>query len=80
MGLVVKPYKCRSLTIQSRTVTNVSFQLKDQVTGATMHIASVLEKPLKFLGSQVTSDNSPNAMFVAIHSKLKQNKHSERYL
>ena len=56
MGLVMKAPKYRSLSIQSGKKTNVQFYLQT-------NIYSVLEKPMKFLGSIVQEDNSPHAMF-----------------
>ena len=71
MGLVIKPQKCRSLSIQNGKTVNIQFQIHDNV-GNPVKIASVIEKPLKFLGSEVTADNTPNAMFAFICSKLKE--------
>ena len=70
MGLVLKPLKCRSLSVQSGQVSNITFNLKSS-SGVALPILSILEKPMKFLGSEVTEDNSPHAMFVKIHSKLE---------
>ena len=70
MGLVLKPLKCRSLSVRSGKVTKMTFNLKSS-TGVSLPILSVLEKPMKFLGSEVTEDDSPHAMFVKIHSKLE---------
>ena len=55
MGLVMKAPKYRSLSIQSGKMTNVQFYLQT-------NIYSVLEKPMKCLGSIVQEDNSPHAM------------------
>ena len=72
MGLILKPSKCRALTIQEGKVTKVHFKLDDKETGACVSIATVEEKPMKFLGSEVTAQNTPHAMFAAIHSKLEK--------
>ena len=71
MGLVIKPSKCRSLTIQNGKVENIHFKLKDTINGSSVIIATVEEKPMKFLGSEVTSVNTPAAMFVKLFSKLE---------
>ena len=71
MGLVIKPKKCRSLSIQGGKAVNIPFRLKDKDTGEDVNIASVIEKPMKFLGSEVSGTNSPNAMFASLYSKLK---------
>ena len=71
MGLVIKPSKCRSLTIQKGKVENVHFNLKDIDNEGQVNIATVEEKPMKFLGSEVTSENTPAAMFASLFSKLK---------
>ena len=70
MALVIKAPKCRSLSIQSGTTTNVQFNLKNNKNEEVL-ICSVIEKPLKFLGSEVGGDNSPHAMSASLHLKLK---------
>ena len=70
MGLVLKSSKCRSLTLKSGKPVNTIFYLKEDSDNPTP-IESVLTKPMKFLGSEVTENNSPNAMFAMIFSKLK---------
>ena len=72
MGLVIKPKKCRSLSIHKGTTVNIQFQLKDKETGDNINIASVIDKPMKFLGSEVAESNTPKAMFASLYSKLKQ--------
>ena len=72
MGLVLKAPKCRSLSIQSGKTTNIQFHLKTN-TNKVVPISSVIEKPMKFLGSVVQEDNSPHAMFATLSQKL-QNK------
>ena len=71
MGLVIKPKKCRSLSIQGGKTVNIEFTLKDEVLDENIIIASVIDKPLKFLGSDVCGTNSPSAMFASIFEKLK---------
>ena len=44
--------------------------MKDKSTGEPVIILSVLEKPLKFLVSEVTGNNTPAAMFDFLCSKL----------
>ena len=70
MGLVLKAPKCRSLSIQSGKISNVQFYLITN-TNSEVPISSVIEKPLKFLGSEVQEDNSPHAMFAALSLKLR---------
>ena len=70
MGLVLKASKCRSLSIRSGKTTNIVFNLASP-TEEPVPIISILDKPMKFLGSEVTEDSSPHAMFANIHSKLK---------
>ena len=70
MGLVLKPKKCRSLSIESGNVKNIKFNLKGE-DGSDILIDSVIEKPLKFLGSIITGNNTPSAMFAEIISKLE---------
>ena len=70
MGLILKPPKCRALSIQRGTPGIVDFNLTD-VTGKKIPISSVLTKPLKFLGSIVAEDNSPNAKYALIEEKLR---------
>ena len=70
MGLVMKAPKCRSLSIQSGKMTNVQFHLQTN-SEQTIPIYSVLDKPMKFLGSVVQEDNSPHAMFASLNQKLK---------
>ena len=71
MGLVIKPKKCRSLSIQGGKTVNIQFTLKYEVLNDNVSIASVIEKPLKFLGSDVCGTNSPSVMFASIFDKLK---------
>ena len=70
MGLIIKAPKCRSLSIQSGKTTNIQFYLKTN-TDNRVPISSVIEKPMKFLGSVVQEDNSPHAMFALLNTKLK---------
>ena len=72
MGLVIKPKKCRSLSIVKGKTVNIPFQVTDQATKTSVDISSVIDKPLKFLGSRVAEDNTPRAMFVSLNSKLKE--------
>ena len=53
MGLVIKPKKCRSLSIQEGKTVNIPFRLKDKETGEDVIIDSVIEKPMKFQGQTV---------------------------
>ena len=69
MGLVLKAPKCRSLSLKGGKTANVPFNLTK--TGGPVVIQSVLDKPMKFLGSEVTRDNSQSAMFAVMSSKLE---------
>ena len=53
MGLVVKPRKCRSLSLIKGIEKKVHFQIKDRKENTITNILSVLEKPMKFLGSEI---------------------------
>ena len=70
MGLILKPPKCRALTIQKGTPKIVDFILTTE-TGKKVPISSVLLKPLKFLGSIIAEDNSPSAKYDIIEEKLQ---------
>ena len=72
MGLVIKPKKCRSLSILKGKTVNITFNLKDEALGQNVDIDSVIEKPLKFLGSEVCGVNTPSAMFASLFEKLKE--------
>ena len=71
MGLVIKPSKCSSLSIQSGKSTNLNFHLLNEA-GEKISISSVADKPLKFLGSQITSLNKPQDMFQFLFDKLEK--------
>ena len=81
MGLVVKPEKCRSLSIIKGNVSNEKFILRCEKTGKNTEIDSVIDKPMKFLGSVVGAVNTPSAMLVEILSKLKKEtrKHRQKH-
>ena len=70
MGLILKPQKCRALSVQSGTPTVIEFHLTNK-SGDKVPISSVLVKPLKFLGSIVSEDNTPSAKFALIEEKLR---------
>ena len=50
---------------------NVPFYLTDKYMAFPVPICSVLSKPMKFLGSEITELNSQNVMFELLHSNLK---------
>ena len=50
---------------------NIQFNIKDS-NNETVPIYSVIEKPMKFLGSEVGENNSPHAMSVGLHIKLQK--------
>ena len=74
MGLELKPQKCRFLSIVDGKTENVTFKVKDK-DEKEINMDSVIQKPMKFLGSNLSGDSSPSAMFVNIlvvlESKLK---------
>ena len=51
MGLELKPQKCRSFSIEKGKIVNEKFKLKDK-NGEEIQIESVIDKPMKFLGSK----------------------------
>ena len=70
MGLVLKPRKCRALSIKSGKAEIINFHLTDE-KGDKVNISSVLVNPLKFLGAILAESNTPSARFELIHQKLK---------
>ena len=70
MGLILKPSKCRAMSIQKGTPKIGDFHLTSD-TGMKVPISSVLLKPLKFLGSIIAEDNSPRAKYDIIEQKLR---------
>ena len=70
MGLVIKPIKCASLSIQSGRSSEVSFTLSDNVN--TIPIELIKNKPQKFLGSIVTALNKPQDMFEFLFGKFNK--------
>ena len=62
MKLVIKPSKCRSLSFHSGKHSVVSFYLKEKESQEKVSNSSVIYKPLKFVGSEVTEVNTPSAM------------------
>ena len=70
MGLQLKPQKCRSLLIEKGKIVNINFTIEDE-NRTDINIDSVIDKPMKFLGSNLAGDNSPSAMFVKIYSMLE---------
>ena len=71
IGLVIKPQKCRSLSIVAGKPVNIPFKLKNKHSGDDVIISSVIEKPMKFLGSEISETNTPSVMFASLLSKLK---------
>ena len=67
MGLVIKPRKFRSLSIESCKTVNKKFKLNDQ-NGRDVNI----DEPMKFLGSEGSGTNTPLAMFALIYAKLER--------
>ena len=69
--LVLKPHKCRSLSIQHGMQSIVSFYLTKKDLQDKVSISSVIDEPLKFLGSEITKINTPNALSVLLETKLE---------
>ena len=67
---MINASKCSSLSIQSGKSYNLSFHLTGD-TGEKVQISSVCEKPIKFLGSQISALNKPNEMFQFLYEKLE---------
>ena len=70
MGLVIKPSKCASLSIQSGKSAEVTFNLTEN--GTMKPIELIKNKPQKFLGSIVTALNKPQEMFTFLSEKLNK--------
>ena len=69
MGLILKAQKCRSLSIQGGKTNKCIFTLNN--SGQPFDIPSVLEKPMKFLGSEVSGNTSTSVIFAFIKAKLE---------
>ena len=71
MGLSFKHSKCRSLSIQNGSPTNVKFELKSsEETGEKVYISTVRDNPHKFLGATVTYTNTPKEYYDQFHKIL----------
>ena len=70
MGLVIKPTKCSSLSIQSGKSSDIVFHLTEE--SGKIEIGLVKNKPQKFLGSNVTSLNTPSDMFEFLLKMLEK--------
>ena len=64
MGLMLKPRKCRSLSISSGKPTVVNFSVANE------QIASVYDKPLKFLGSHITFSMKTAEVYELIREQI----------
>ena len=71
MGLVLKNRKCRSLSLVLRKAVKREFHLKDTCTENPVNISSVLDKPFKFIESEITGENNSTEMFESTKSKLE---------
>ena len=69
MGLILKAPKCRSLSIKGGTACNIPFTLDN--SGSPVQVLSVLDRHMKFLGSEMTGNTTESAMFVTIKTKLE---------
>ena len=72
MGLIFKPSKCRSHSIQSGKPSNVTFVLNDD-KNLQAPIETLQENSHKFLGSVVTFSNKPQEYFELFILSLKTN-------
>ena len=73
MGFSFKSSKCRSLSIRTGKVANVSFVMTNSEDNSVKtHIETVHKRPHKFLGSQITYSNSPKEFFKHFHDVLKK--------
>ena len=75
MGLVLKPSKCRSLSISSGKPTNNTFSLWDY-TDTNNHklvqLKTLEDDPFKFLGSTITYKNTAADRFDLLENMLKK--------
>ena len=62
MGLILKPSKCKSLSIQAGKSNDVTFVLEDDKQVKT-HIETLTESLYKFLGSLITFNSKPQDYF-----------------
>ena len=62
MGLILKPSKCKSLSIQAGKSNDVTFVLEDDKQVKT-HIETLTESSHKFLGSLITFNSKPQDYF-----------------
>ena len=70
MGLAIKPSKCRSLSIVNGKTEKEPFVLHDK-DKLPIVIASVMDEPMKVLGSEIAGVNTPSEMAAVITVKLK---------
>ena len=70
MGLIIKPRKCRSLSIVNGKTEKIPFFLHNKVEEPVV-IASVVDEPMKFLGSEIGGVNTPQEMAALIYLKLR---------
>ena len=71
MGLSFKPSKCRSLSICSGQAKSVTFVMTNSA-GKEIHIDTVHQRPMKFLGSNISHVNSPYEYFDQLHKTLSE--------
>ena len=75
MGLILKPSKCRSLSISSGKPTNNTFTLKDPTGDNLIHLKTLEDDPFKFLGSTITFRNTAtdnyDLLFKLLTNKLE---------
>ena len=69
MGLVLKPSKCRSLSITSGKPTTNTFSLKDISdfqNPKVIHLKTLEDDPFKFLGSTITFKNTASLIVLIL--------------
>ena len=75
MGLMLKPSKCRSLSITSGKPTNNTFSLWDYTDNNNhqlIQLKTLEEEPLKFLGSRITFKNNASDHFQVLQELLEE--------
>ena len=70
MGLVLKPSKCRSLSITSGKPSNNTFTLKNPDNDDLIHLKTLEDDPFKFLGCTITFRNTAADNFKVLNDML----------
>ena len=72
MGLILKPSKCRSLSITSGKPTNNTFTLRDPNSDNLIHLKTLEDDPFKFLGSTITFRNTAAENYEILNNLLNK--------